>query len=110
MDRVSEERIARNDDVFRKANENLCAAAAELGFDGTRVPFLCECAEETCTTIVVLELDAYRRVRGNPRWFLVAPGHEGEAEAAASTVERADGFVIVEKDGHAGEIAERLAA
>ena len=106
---MTEERIARNDAVFRDANEQIEAAAAEHGLARGTVPFICECADSTCSRVLLLELEDYRRVRRNPRWFLVAPGHEGVGGDATAVVERHPAFVLVEKTGHAGEIAEEFA-
>jgi hypothetical protein len=108
VDVLTQERIARNDDVFRTANEKIRDAATEHGLEGP-VPFICECADPGCTRVVRLDLDDYAEVRSNPRWFLTAPQHvEGEQEAA-QVVARRDGFLIVEKVGRAGAVAEALA-
>ena len=108
MDAFTQERIARNDDVFRRANEKIRDAAAEHAVDG-RIPFICECADPGCTRVVRVDLDEYAEVRSKPRWFLTAPEHaDGEGEAA-QVVSRRDGFLIVEKVGRAGAVAEDLA-
>jgi hypothetical protein len=36
--------------LFRNANEHLGAKADELGVDGQRTPYLCECEDARCTT------------------------------------------------------------
>jgi hypothetical protein len=100
------ERVAKNDATFRDANEGIAAAARRAAFD--RVPFICECAEPTCTTIVRLTLDEYEQVRSSPRHFLSAPGHEETAAGLGAVVARAEGYVVVEKLGEAGEIVEQL--
>ena len=56
-----------------------------------------------------LRLDDYRRVRSNARWFLVAHGHE-EAGGAVEIVQTRPGFLIVEKQGVACEVAEEPAS
>lgn len=109
MDRRTEERIARNDDTFRQANQRVAQTAAGLMVEDEAVPFICECADEECYEMVRLRLDEYRHVRSEPRWFLNVPGHEAAAHGAAAVVERGRGYVIVEKQGHAGEVAEELA-
>jgi hypothetical protein len=107
-DRLTEERIAKNDATFREANERIEAAVEEHGFDDP-VPFICECAEMHCTELIQLPLAEYQRVRTNPRWFINVPGHQVAMRGAGSVVEERDGYVIVEKEGHAGEVAEQLA-
>lgn len=103
------ERMARNDAVFRDANERIRAAAEGHDLDPGRVPFICECADPGCREIVRLTLAEYQEVRENHRCFLNVPGHEA-AEGNAEVVSGGDRYVIVEKVGEAGAVAEELAA
>jgi hypothetical protein len=105
---AEEERKARNDAIFREANERIRAAVEAHGPPLERLPFICECAEESCTDIIRVPLEAYRAVRLHPRRFLVAPGHE-EDDGVVEVVERVAGYTVVEKTGRAGEVAEQLA-
>jgi hypothetical protein len=98
----SEERAARNEVLFREANEKISRTGDELDFPG-KIPFLCECEEPTCSQIVRLESDEYERARSSARQFVVAPGHETRE---ANTIESNERFMIVEKLGVAAEIAE----
>lgn len=102
-----EERIALNQATFREANERINAAAGVYDVD-IPVPFICECADPTCAEIVRLALSEYEEVRADPRHFLNVPGHQAAAQGAAAVVAERDGYVIAEKIGHAGEIAESL--
>jgi hypothetical protein len=104
---LSAERVAKNDAAFRDANEGIERAAVEHGVT-ERVPFLCECAEPTCTELVRLSLVDYEAVRAQPRWFINAPGHDAAGGSHVEVVGRRDGYVIVEKVGRAGEIVEEL--
>jgi len=106
---IVQERIARNDALFREANEGIRRAAVENGIDGGEMPFLCECADPTCRTVIVLDVEDYQRVRSDPRRFLNAPDHEHAALGYARVVERHDAWTIVEKIGRAGELSEELA-
>ena len=56
-----------------------------------------------CGTVVQLSPEEYERVRSNPRWFLVAEGHES---SHGVNVSEHDGYCVVEKHGVAGEIAD----
>lgn len=105
MDRLTQERIARNDATFREANERIAAAATEMSLDG-EAPFLCECADPQCTDLVRLDLDRYAEIRRHPRRFFVVPGHEDDA---VEVLEAGALIDVVEKTGYAGEVAERLA-
>jgi hypothetical protein len=101
------ERIARNDALFREANERIREKAEEYEVQIT-VPFICECADPMCRDIVRLGLDEYREIRRNPRYFLNIPGHESVAGGNIEVVDRRDGHLVVEKIGRAGEVAEAL--
>jgi hypothetical protein len=109
-DRLTEERVARNDALFRDANERIKTFAVEIDLRTDPVPFICECADTRCKEIVRLSLDEYEHVRSNPRWFINVPGHQVAARGAATVVERHSEYVVVEKVGHAGEVAEQLAS
>jgi hypothetical protein len=106
---VSAERIARNDATFREANERIrvVAEATELG-DDALLPFLCECADLQCTTILQLTGREYEEARANPRWFVKAHGHVRSAQGWARVVEEFERYTLVEKIGEAGAIAEEL--
>lgn len=113
VDLATAEKIARNNATFRKANDEIGAAAAQHGLDdGRLVPFLCECSDGGCTEIITLTLVEYERVRSNDRWFAHAAGHEEEVPGAVRLVEAeaAGRYRLVEKVGRAGEVASRLAA
>jgi hypothetical protein len=107
MDRLTEKRIARNDATFREANEQIGAAAGIYGIEGA-VPFICECADPACSEIVPLELRRYEEIRADSRHFLNVPGHEAAAQGAAVVIDKREGYVIVEKVGHAGDVVEAL--
>ena len=104
-----EMRVARNNAIFRDANERILASARAHGVS-ERLPVICECADPACTTILTVPVADYERVRGNPRWFLDAPGHQASAAGHAVVVEENEGFVVVEKVGAAGDIAAALAS
>jgi hypothetical protein len=100
-----QKRMAENEATFRDANEQIQRRARELGFEDA-VPFLCECGKPECREVLRLRLDEYESVRSEPAHFFVVPGHE-LSEPEGSLVERRDGYVVIEKTGIAGEVAER---
>ena len=61
-------------------------------FGGERLPLICECANTGCTTVIQVDPGTFRAVRGNPRLFLVAPGHEREDETVVGS---GSGYFIV---------------
>jgi hypothetical protein len=103
---TSEARMAENEATFRDANEQIQRRARPLDFD-ERIPFLCECGEPTCQEIIRLTLDEYEGARAESTTFFVVPGHEKAAAPSADVVERSDNYLVIDKDGVAGEIAER---
>jgi hypothetical protein len=106
MDRLLEERIAKNDATFRRANERISAAAGTYGVD-MQVPFICECADPECSEVVRLELEEYEEIRADSRRFFNIPGHE-DVEQPGVVVAEHDGYVVVEKTGHAADVAAAL--
>jgi hypothetical protein len=101
-------RMARNDAIFRDANERIRAAAEDHDLAQGPIPFICECADPGCHALVRLTLTDYRQLRENPRYFVNVRGHEA-GKSNVEVVAQGDGFVVIEKLGEAGEIAERLA-
>jgi hypothetical protein len=109
METTPAEKIARNNSAFREANERIASAAVGHGLaERGPLPFLCECSDPRCTTIIHLTLDEYRRVRSNPRWFAHAAAHEVAVAGAVAPVEEHDRYTLVEKIGQAGVAAVRL--
>jgi hypothetical protein len=106
-DLVTQERVARNDAIFREANEGIQEAASTYDVL-EQIPFICECADGKCRELLVLSMDEYEEIRGNPRHFLNAPGHVRAGQGAAEVVDERGRYTIVEKTGYAGEIVERL--
>ncbi|MBD0328791.1 MAG: hypothetical protein ICV64_01620 [Thermoleophilia bacterium] len=101
------ERIARNDAIFRAANERISGVAAEQEMQ-EGVPFLCECADPTCREIVVLALREYEEIRAESRRFFNIPGHERSDRPYQRVVARNDRYHVHEKLGRAGEVADEL--
>lgn len=102
MSEESHARAGANEALFREINE-----AIERGqWPGEPEPagFRCECAQLGCTRILELTVEAYEGVRAHPRRFIVADGHE--QPAVEDVVERAPGYLVVEKRDEAGEVAE----
>jgi hypothetical protein len=102
---LSARRAAENEARFRQANEQISASAAKLAPAEQPIPYLCECDDEACTTIVRLTMSEYEAVRGGPRHFVLAGGHEGEHDRVLEERER---FTIVEKTGEEGRYVEEL--
>jgi hypothetical protein len=96
------ERRALNENVFREMNERLERLGEEFGDDA--VEFLCECADPACSESLSIPISVYEAVRDHGRRFVMVPGHQRE-EVERVVEEHAD-YVVVEKLGEAGEVAE----
>ncbi len=101
------EQVARNDAVFRAANERIESAAADLRA-AEPLPFICECADTSCLELILLTRSEYEEIRRHATWFAVVSGHEGGSDSASRVVEERDGYVIVEKVGKGAGVAEAL--
>lgn len=104
---LSAERIGRNDAIFRNANDGIASAAEATEID-SRVPFICECADPACREIIPMSAEDYAHVRSDARWFLNVPGHQAAAQGWGRVVRSHENYVVVEKIGPAGEVAEQL--
>jgi 5-bromo-4-chloroindolyl phosphate hydrolysis protein len=99
-----EVRAARNQSLFRSVNEKLEHLNEPFGTLDGNYTIVCECADLTCIRTLDIEARRYLAVRENPRQFVVFSDHVyPEVE---SVVARFDGYVIVEKEDRAGEVAE----
>ena len=98
-----QQRVAKNEAVFRQVNERI--EEVNEAFDADEPSdFLCECGDDNCTEPVSLTLAEYEQVRSNPTHFVIAPGHDIiDVERVIAQNER---FAVVEK--FSGE-AERIA-
>ena len=102
------ERAARNESLFREVNERIVELQEEfekkVGGPSPDAAFICECSFLDCTERIELSLEEYAAVRAEPTHFAVAPGHADPGhERVILATER---FVVVEKFGLAGDVAE----
>jgi hypothetical protein len=91
------ERIQRNNEVFRGANERIRGAVEEHAHELEQVPFLCECPVEDCVEIIRMTEKEYAGIRSNPNLYVTAVGHESADAPVGQVVARRDGYVVVEK-------------
>jgi hypothetical protein len=103
------ERVARNDATFRDANEQISdvAESMQLKDDGL-LPFICECADMSCTEIIRVTASEYEAVRQSPVLFMYARGHERNGLGWSRVVGEFDRYTVVEKVGQAAEVAAEL--
>jgi hypothetical protein len=98
-----QQRIAKNEALFRRVNERIEEINEALAGDSAS-DFLCECGDDDCTTPVSLTLAEYEEVRRDPTHFLIAHGHD--VIDVEKVIRETDRYAVVKK--FAGE-AERIA-
>lgn len=94
-------RVAENQSVFRQVNERVEELAD--GFD-LKPAFVCECGRPDCAARLSVPVEEYERVRAHGRRFVVATGHE--RPEVEKVIDQGNGFLVVEKTGEAGEVAD----
>jgi hypothetical protein len=100
-----EERLAKNEVLFRSVNEAIEQQALRFGGIDDEYEFVCECSAADCVERVTLTVRQYEQVRAEGARFVLAPGHaDPEVELVVHGTANHD---VVEKDGAAGVIAEQ---
>ena len=89
-----EDRRLQNEMIFRDSNERIRRAQLGMTADGETVPFICECMDIRCHTIVHMTADEYERVRREEMTFLIAPDHDA---SDGEIGERTDRYWILRK-------------
>ena len=102
---MRQERVAKNEALFREVNERIKHMNQHLDTKD-EADFICECGDADCTHPVSLTLAEYEQVRSRGTHFAVVPGH------VATDIERVVAhyprFEVVEKTGaQAAGIAAR---
>lgn len=98
-----EERLARNEAMFRAVNREI-EQAEEAAGDGS-LEVLCECGRQDCSGTIELSAADYERIHIERDRFVVLPGHA--TASIEHVVEEADDYLVVDKFGEAEEIAEQ---
>jgi hypothetical protein len=96
-------RLGLNEALFRSINERIEAGTWPASRSDV-ASFRCECAALGCNLLLEMTLAEYESVRANARHFIVAPGHE--ILEVERVVRRADTYLVVEKVGDAGDVAD----
>jgi hypothetical protein len=96
-------RAAKNQSLFRSANERLESLNESFELVLERMDFACECTDLGCTQAVPLSIKEYEAIRAHANRFFVVRGHElAEIE---KTVGENGSYVVVEKLGAGAEVA-----
>jgi hypothetical protein len=91
------ERTAKNEALLREVNDRIEDVGQHLQVlpDGNLLDFRCECGRPECEDFISMAVSKYEHVRAENDRFAVVPGHE--SDEIERVVERADGYVIVDK-------------
>jgi hypothetical protein len=95
-----EDRIARNEALFRSVNERVRELVTTAG---PVASFVCECGSADCAATVELTVAEYEHVRADPTHFLVVSGHE--IPEVERVVERHGHYDVVRKNAEEAQIA-----
>ena len=100
-----QERIAKNESVFRAANREIEHADREAaGGSDHQIEVLCECGRPGCEGVIALTAADYDGVHSQDDRFVVLKGHE--SREIENVVEERAGYLVVDKFGEAEDIAE----
>lgn len=91
------EKLVGNQQTFRHANERFQEVVRDaLGVDGRRVPFLCECAEESCRGRIEATLEEYEDAHFTREDYFILRNHLRVSRE--EIIGRNDGYDIVRKE------------
>lgn len=91
------EGMADSTRLFREANEKIRALSSDYGDPVNPIPFLCECRQENCTTIVRMSPEEYSAIRAHSRRYFTAAGHEANEAPDGRVLARSVDYVVVEE-------------
>ena len=103
-----EVRAATNQSLFRAGNERLKKFNEDwFGTVRPRGGWVCECADDTCLQHIEMTSIEYEEIRRDGAHFFVSPGDEHVWADIERVIERNERYWVVEKTGHAQDIAKR---
>lgn len=99
------QRIALNEDAFRKVNEAIKRAAGGIPSEQP-LDFVCECGRKECQEIISVAPAEYGKVREDPACFLIRPGHD--IPEAEDVIDERSQYWVVRKVGFTKDLVEDL--
>jgi hypothetical protein len=98
-------KAARNQSLFREVNERV--EQLQQGWSPvSEIDFICECADDTCTSPIAMTVAEYEQVRAVAERFFVLPKHV--YPQAEDVIAKTDRFWTVEKIEDAAQVAAAL--
>ena len=89
-------RVGHNEALYRQVNERIEDLNEAFGAVTGDFAVVCECGDLDCKEQIRVSREAYEGARAHPTRFLVRRGHE--LPEVEHVVDRADDYVVVEKD------------
>jgi hypothetical protein len=99
-----EGRAARNELMFRAVNEQIVQLTERFRAQLNEIDIICECADTSCTGAIRINLKDYEQIDRETNAFVVIAGHEDNAIETA--IAHSEGYLVVRKEGLAGDIVE----
>jgi hypothetical protein len=102
-----ERRIGRNEEVFRRVNEQIGQVNEAFGAVAGTMTLVCECGDSSCIEQIELTPDEYESLRSDRTLFAIKPDHE--IDDVEDVIERGDRYWVVKKhEGEPAEVARKL--
>ena len=96
-------RAAEAETSLRNVNELIMTVARDR-FEALDGHVVCECSQPRCHEVLPMTIEEYESVRAGGRRFVLVEGHE--LDTIEAVVESFPGYIVAEKHGQAGRIAE----
>lgn len=99
---------AKTQSLFREVNERMNEVSAQRASFDMPQDVICECAQPTCSERITMTAVEYAGLRSRSTLFVIAPLDEHFFPEVERVVANNGHWWIVEKDGNAGAVAEKL--
>lgn len=104
---MTKRRLARNELIFRRANEKAQAALKQAdkedelpvkkgqAIEDIPLHLYCECSDKTCKERIVLTMHEYDDLHNSKRQFILKPGHE--IQDIEKVIVKTNDYIVAEK-------------
>lgn len=106
---IRAERLAKNQSLFRDLNSRVEELNRAFSFVSALNDFICECANDACTTHIALSVHEYGEIHANAIRFSVAAADGHFYPDIEDLVEQNERYWVVEKVGRGAEVATAAA-
>jgi hypothetical protein len=105
---AAEAEKAKTQNLVREVNERINEVSAQRASFDMPKDVICECAQPECSERITITAVEYAGLRSRSAWFVIAPLDEHFFPEVERVVANNGHWWIVEKDGNAGVVAEKL--